>query len=336
MHERFGIPKIFPKKKAKHRNEIVSKTIGMQRTDEGVVFQLPSANGDFPAALFGEMLHDLLFGEAIKSVSQVEIFSQAVAEGDYPTEQNKRDLYDATKQLAAYVQDEAIEDVAFLDRSARPGYRALIEYWRLAIPDAPVPHMYFLNPLGFETEETLNTYQVDSYEYHREQIDRKLRVSGQPKIDFTDVRSEAAIHREFAQSYQFLHSRKDKPLLLVDTCIHDGNTAGLIMDSLGDMGFSDVRLAVATDESNYSAITPDVVLLDRTPDQPCLTFYPEYGYYKTLRTSHVVYAAVTQENNASGLVRKLVRDTIREQFAKDPLQRGHKTQSEDIAIWEGL
>lgn len=146
----------------------------------------------------------------------------------------KADLFDCCKATADYVDQHNVSAVAFVDRSARPMWIGLNEYWEKTHGDKPGPDYYFVNPDGF-----------------RDQRDIEKRLETE--------------HRRLAR-------HKQDTVLLVDTCMHSGSAMKPVIEGLQKGGFQDVRIAIASNRRNTSGITPDLVMLEYSPAGLCFPF----------------------------------------------------------------
>jgi len=124
-------------------------------------------------------------------------------------ERPRQEIYEASRRLAEYIATEKVPNIFFLDNSARQAYIGLKEIWQKEYGEQEEPSIYFINPRPIKMD--------DDFEY---------------------------LSEEFAKKYKQV--KKNEPLLIYDVCIHTGNTALQVKEFFAKMGFSDVRLAIAS------------------------------------------------------------------------------------------
>lgn len=125
----------------------------------------------------------------------------------FKLEKNLEDLYVIAKETSEYIKNEKIANIALLDRKARNFYVAIREYWKAKMPNEKEPNYYFFNPNGFKESSSFKE-----------------------------------IKEEFDSVYKNLNMAKDQPLLVLDVCIHTGESLEPIKSFLQKDGFSDVRV----------------------------------------------------------------------------------------------
>lgn len=76
-------------------------------------------------------------------------------------------------------------------------------------------------------------------------------------------RSRREITESFPSEHPWLYEHREEPLLLIDGCLHSGNSAAPVLDGLKGVGFTDIRLEVASFSRKLNlhvACKPDIVL----------------------------------------------------------------------------
>lgn len=106
--------------------------------------------------------------------------------------QRKR-VFNAIHETVTTIRKNNIKNLIIVDKSARPIYLGILEYYKLKYPGEKAPKMYFLNPEIFK--------------------------SG-------DISSELVA--KFASRYKLLIKEKDNPLMVIDNCEHSGKTMNVI------------------------------------------------------------------------------------------------------------
>lgn len=177
------------------------------------------------------------------------------------------DIYRATQALGDYVARQNIADIVLLDKSARPVWPGLSEYWRLAYADRARPDIHFLNP-----------EMLDSRDLPRPLAPLYERVA----------RDRAG--QELLDSNNSLLSHRDAPVLVFDTCMHSGRTMKSVTDLLGDLDFKDVRVGTFTQTVADSECSVDVDF--RYTDDPDMLMCRPYGLDDGLeKPSNSIYVA---------------------------------------------
>ncbi len=142
---------------------------------------------------------------------------------------SRTELFEYCKAIAEYLHDKNIEDLVIIDRSARPLYVGVMEYWRMKYPSKKMPGIFFMNPKGFKAREDLKPGEEFSIA-----IDALFK--GDIIESPSQARSEDAVLSEFRKTYKTLMEHKDKPVLVFDTCIHTGNSLAPVKKSLRKAG----------------------------------------------------------------------------------------------------
>ncbi len=130
------------------------------------------------------------------------------------------------KSISDFCIDNEIENVVFIDRSARPAYKVFKEY-RDKNKDSKRPNIYFISPKMLE-----NTGVSD---------------------DEVNL---------FKKEHSYLANNR-KPTLLFDVCIKDGLTMQNVSELFKQSGFDSVYTMVsAAHKERESVISPDKILFD--------------------------------------------------------------------------
>ena len=168
----------------------------------------------------------------------------------FADKESREELFKYCKVIAEYLRDEAVPNMIITDRSARPVYMGVHEYFRLRYPHEPVPSIYFVNPGGFKTREDFDSFK-DS------QISK---------------RKEGDILEEFEHVYKNLVADKDKPVLLFDTCVHTGSTLEPVKRALDLEKFKDVRVGSVNPSDRGSVLKTDFSITRVVPERGCYPF----------------------------------------------------------------
>jgi hypothetical protein len=244
----------------------------------------------------------------------------------------KTDLVQIGKRLAEYLHDNNVRRIAFLDTSARPAYICLREAWKRLYPNEEVPEIYFINPTGFNTNETVHQF-VDVGQY--EPIPRVVAIAAKqlPKeempeffrqmafrramenvLEKTMNRTPATIQTELQKGYKKLVSDTESPLLVFDTCIHTGMSVDIVMDALRDAGMQDVRIGLASNNRNFSGFEPDFVALDGEAAGSCYPFDKDKMIEKTIDSISSKRTDDEENRERSHRLRKVIKEIINLQW----------------------
>ncbi len=142
--------------------------------------------------------------------------------------QNRLDaMPEIGKSICDFCVDNAVENVIFLDRSARPAYIPFKEQWKKNYPDKQRPSMYFVSP------KIMEQYGV-----------------GEEEV------------AQFKKEHPYL-TKEDKPTLVFDVCVKEGLTIHNMNELLIKAGFSEVySLVTAVHKDKKQYVLPNVVLYD--------------------------------------------------------------------------
>lgn len=65
--------------------------------------------------------------------------------------ERRHDIYEFSKGVTAYLHDEKVPNIILIDRSPRPIWVGIDEYWKQNYKDEQRPNIYFVNPEGFNS-----------------------------------------------------------------------------------------------------------------------------------------------------------------------------------------
>lgn len=169
--------------------------------------------------------------------------------------------------LSDYVKDNAIKNVVFIDRKARPMGIALSTFWRKSYQDEKRPFdIYFVNPRGFLTPPDLAVKSAPGKLSRRvKEVIHSLKTRD-AWLTGWGGRTNEKIRADFEESYPKLLKNADEPTLVFDTNIRTGSTIGPVVHKLSNYGFTQLRIGVICNAGNESSITPDFTALDITEE----------------------------------------------------------------------
>ena len=269
-----------------------------------------------------------------KEILRKEELRQEGYKNPYATEFSKnpkleRQSYEYIKKIAEYVDENNIENMVLLDRSARNVCTGLREYWRLLQEneerEKENPHIYFINPRGFVSNEKYPTI-ADKRFYNR-----KMQYDKPEDIDL--IRDEAEIDEDFKNTYARLIQDKDKPLLIYDNCVHEGESLQNVLKFFEKNGFTNIKIFVVhkKNEEFKDKFPVDYITLDKPEEIECYPFGTDNLTEKTF--TRVVSLNKEKRNKKTGklspeikkayLVREVIKRLVQENYIKD-LQNQNK------------
>lgn len=229
----------------------------------------------------------------------------------FPSPESRQELYMIGRRMSEYVRKEGIGTVCFVDRSARPAYLALTEYWNSEYPDEKKPDIRFINPKGCIAIEDVIEGRVD---FISVALNDELK-DGVPE-GLLSIRSGYEIVDEIRNGLE-KSEHKDDPILLFDACIHSGLTLAPVIASFYQAGVNPDSLrigTVSTEDLKSTIISPDFVVMKKRPEGVCYPFGRDAMVQK-------LYGSVTSERNqnsadvnASVRIREEIKRAMREQI----------------------
>lgn len=197
---------------------------------------------------------------------------------DYFDSWNERhDIFCFCKELAKYLHKTKAESIIFMDRSARAAWIGVDEYWNEHFKETPKPGFYFINPDGFAASG--RKLLVDQHDVSG-LFSELVRTGKLP--DHATRTSEEVIER-FSRTHPYLLKGKNKTTVLFDTCSHTGRTIKPVMETLKEVGFTDLRVVVAN--SSDSEIVESEAEIDT--DAFLNSCYP-FGHEKLVKKGNNV------------------------------------------------
>ena len=181
----------------------------------------------------------------------------------FETQRSREELAYYCQKVAEYLHDQKIPNLIIIDRSSRPLYIGLIEFWRAKYPNEKLPGIYFMNPKGFKARESLTEDDLEEI-----QMDSLWK---EDSVEYQQIRTEEDILEEIEKVYSQLSKDKEKPLLIFDSCIHSGGTLSPVKDILAKSGFSNIKIGTANKANEDATIQPDFHIED-SPSTGCYPF----------------------------------------------------------------
>ncbi|MFA6594571.1 MAG: hypothetical protein WCT16_04950 [Candidatus Buchananbacteria bacterium] len=226
---------------------------------------------------------------------------------EYPGE--RQELFDYSKKIAEYLRTEKIPNLVIIDRSSRPLYIGVREYFRSQYPDEEMPNIYFMNPKGFKAVEDLTPEEIADI---IRDCSWKNDVDEQPH----QVRAHEDIILEFQDTYKRLMDDKEHPVLIFDTCIHSGGSLEPVKKIFDESGFSDVRIGAVNPSMVGSKVKTDFYITTQRPEKGCYPFDRDRIIEKTF--SHVYSQRTTDQRKREQSIRlrKEIKQVMKEYLTK--------------------
>ena len=167
----------------------------------------------------------------------------------------REDLIEISYALASYTHDNCIDNLIFLDSSARLAYLGFkYAYHQKYIKSLDnkdskyrAPSIYFINPDGFDT----------------------------------NLRSLSEVISDFNNTYKLLSANKNSKIMLFDTCIHTGSNLNHVLNALNQAGFKNLFFGVSHFDYNGHllglSINEENLYNFPKIDFIALNYHPYYG-----------------------------------------------------------
>ena len=164
-------------------------------------------------------------------------------------------------------------------------HMALRIAWKSKYPQERMPETYFTNPQGH--------YTADRFAW--------------------------TINNEFRSTYTGLVADRDAPVLLFDTCMHNGRRMGAVMQTLERLKFRNVLVGIAqpVDKDDEPNIKPDFVALKEQAAYGCRPFGDETSIRKGKNVLSIMVEDYEEMEEARSLRRR-----ITETFEKRAADKG--------------
>lgn len=222
----------------------------------------------------------------------------------------RNDIFEFSKSIAEYLKNEDVQNLVIVDRSSRPLYIGVKEYWKDAYHGLPMPNIYFVNPKGFK-----NTDEVNPYALEYTNLDGSLKGDKYESID--KARTKDEVMEEFENVYPKLIKDKEKPILVFDTCIHSGNTLLPFTSTLEELGFTDVRIGSVNPSEEGSSIETDFFITRRSPEKGCYPFDRDRMIEKTFEHVYSQPTKDLQKRRAGNQLREEIKRIMQERLNKE-------------------
>lgn len=191
-------------------------------------------------------------------------FVENLGENSFFTPEMRHDLYQASKRLAELIKERGFENILFLDTSARPMATGLVAYWHKAFAGKRLPGIFFVNPEGVYDDLTDEEVKDDA---RRRMFFMEANPETLERIAEGGAEDLLRVHRKMSAD-------KKTPTLIVDTCIHTGETVQQVYHVLEKAGMENISIAAVSEDPESSVVANDY-LLPYESRMPCLPFGPD-------------------------------------------------------------
>jgi len=228
----------------------------------------------------------------------------------------QRDIYEISQAVSDYLcglQREAHQpaNLLLIDTSARAAWRGIVTYMDTMYHNVEKPHIYFVNPRGMKPSGEERMGLIFPNEAAMQETDNPGLLK--------DVRTAEEIDLDLLRTYPRLVKQKLAPTLVLDTCMHTGDTMKPVVETLQRTGFTDVRVGVMSNHRNRSGVPIDFVALPETPHYSCHPFYYEGVVSKQFGPSHSVRANSSYADRMHARqVRTEINQIIKDNLPKHP------------------
>lgn len=220
-------------------------------------------------------------------------------------EEARKQLFEFTEKIVDYLRKEKISNLVIVDRSSRPLYVGVREYWQKKYPQEKKPNILFVNPNGFKAREDLTEDEIEEL---INECDFKLDAVETPD----QVRPKERIIKEFHEKYKLLVADKEKPVLIFDSCIHSGDTLLPMKKIFKESGFTDLRIGSVGPADRGSSVKDDFHLTTQRPVQGCYPFNRDFMVEKTFSSSASKPTKIEERRARSIRLRKEIKKIMNE------------------------
>lgn len=255
-----------------------------------------------------------LFVMSIES-NILEQTTETSHEGNYEffkDDLERSQLFEYCKAVAEYLKEQEIPNILIIDRSARPIYIGIKDYFQAKYPKQEKPGIYFINPKGLLPEEKLTPQDIT-------EIAEANRLSVDIEEGPDEVKTEKEIEEEFQEIYKHLIKDKTNPVLVFDTCIHSGQSITSVKDILEKNGFTEVLTGTVNPTQPDSKVKSDFYISPTISDKYCHPFDRDGMIEKTFEHVYSKGTGDLKKRERAIRLRKEIKRIVQEYLADEPL-----------------
>lgn len=228
--------------------------------------------------------------------------------------EDRQNVYEIFRRMGDYIYKNNFKKVIIVDRSARPAYLGIKMYLREKYPDFQQPDIYFMNPKGFVTKESLRKRGKDKG-WSLNQIFAESIV-GNDYAEYPEfVWSNDDVDEELTSKYHKLMENKDEPVLVFDVCIHTGKTIRPMVDALKRSGLN-LKIASVSPADAESSIRHDYNVFS-TIKLGCHPVGFDYLVEKGFNETSSFPVMAKEEIEHSRLLRSDIKNIVKENIHLD-------------------
>jgi len=221
------------------------------------------------------------------------------------SESEKKEIFEICSRLSELIHEKGFRNLVIVDRSSRPVFVGIKEYWKIKYPSEPLPNIYFVNPKGFKAAEKHTKRELEI-------AGARARFAEDEVEEIDSARTTEVILEDFLDTYKKLLVDREKPLLVFDSCIHSGATLKPVIDIFHQVGFDNVSICSVRPSDIGSSVESDFTLIDERSGDRCCPFGRDLLINKT-------FTSVSSKRNTNNVdrikaieIRRLIKEIIRE------------------------
>lgn len=191
----------------------------------------------------------------------------------------RKDIYQFSKGVTEYLHSQKIPNLILIDRSPRPLWVGIDEYWKSHYKKEKRPNIYFVNPDGLDVASKIASttkLTVDQLLFDR----LMLAVSGESIIQKEGEKIKEELKEKFKEAYSKLELDKNKPLAVFDNCIHSGETMLNVLNFLDSAGYEKLKVLIGETSGNWSNVKIDKDFTKKVQYVSCGAFGRDLGITK--------------------------------------------------------
>lgn len=249
-----------------------------------------------------------LYHQYLDSEKILDRFDEEEAEENYEFfkyEEARREVFEFSKSIAEYLKSNEIKDLVIVDRSSRPLYIGVMEYWKEVFNDIRMPNIYFVNPKGFKNIDEMSTRELLA-------VNEDAIYKSDLEEEVDKARTKEEVLDEFRKVYPKLLADKDRPVLIFDTCIHSGDTLSPVTEIFKELGFKDARVGSINPSDAGSAVRTDFFITEKRPEKGCYPYDRDRIIEKTFEHIYSKSTADTEKIQQGNILRKEIKRIMQE------------------------
>lgn len=222
----------------------------------------------------------------------------------------RKDIYEFSKGVTKYLHDKKIPNIILIDRSPRPLWVGIDEYWKNHYKKEKRPNIYFVNPEGLNVADKVSSkinMTIDQLLFDR----LMFAMTGESMVIKESEKIKENLKEQFKEAYLRLEQDKNKPLAVFDNCIHSGDTMLNVLSFLNYAGYKDLKVLIGETSNNFSNLKIDKDFTKNIQYVSCGVFGRDLGVKKS---QDKVFSEYDEEADREEVVksREEIRRIVRE------------------------